>query len=164
MSAVFELPGEPPAAAPAPAFDRLLVVEFAPARKPLSLNEALRGTTKGAQLQRAAFIAAWRSSAGRAARAAGLGAIVAGAPAHVWLDVAVDVRRTRDSSNLTLCYKGAVDGLVDAACWPDDDDGHILTSGHGWTKRPGEPHRLIVAPATRYECCHDARAALLAGE
>lgn len=35
-------------------------------------------------------------------------------------------RRRRDAGSLTLTAKAAIDGLVDAGVWPDDDPGHVV--------------------------------------
>lgn len=142
-------------AGPAPAWTEPIVLELRPVQRPMSMNTVLEGKSDGANRQRAAFIRSWRNAAAHAAGRAGIARVIAGQPAHVWLDVAFDQLRGRDEMNWTYCLKAAVDGLTkDAGCWPDDQRDWIRTWGCGWTKRPGGPHLLTIAPALPGTCVH----------
>lgn len=82
----------------------------------------------------------WRTAAYQAALLLGGAPSARAHPASmVRLIIPVPDRRRRDPANLTPLTKACVDGLVDAAVWPDDTPDYVETL---------EP-RLVHVPATK---------------
>lgn len=80
-----------------------------------------------------------RGEAAQLARKAGIPQL---GRAHIVGEFRPPNRRRRDVANLYPSFKAAIDGLVDAAVLPDDDDTHLV--GPDMRLGPIEPHGRLV--------------------
>lgn len=53
-------------------------------------------------------------------------------------------RRRRDAGSLSLTLKAAIDGLVDAGVWPDDDPAHVVEERVRVEPGPNLPARIEI--------------------
>ena len=88
-----------------------------PFRKPpLTANDRMHWAQKSAltrQIRETAYVCARQAKVPPQGRTAVL---------TVWFP---PDKRRRDAGSLTLTAKAAIDGLVDAGVWPDDDPSHV---------------------------------------
>ncbi|MDT0223484.1 hypothetical protein [Gordonia sp. AC31] len=89
-----------------------IVIELPYQRPPLTPNQRLHWSVR-ARLTREI-----RETAGMCARSAKLPSLGRSEVTTVWF---VPDRRRRDAGSLSLTTKAALDGLVDAGVWPDDN-------------------------------------------
>ena len=92
-------------------------VELPSGMELLNANQRPHWRVRSARTKRIREEAAWL------ARKAGIPTL---ARAHIVGEFRPPDRRRRDVANLYPSFKAAIDGLVDAAVLPDDDDTHLV--------------------------------------
>lgn len=95
-----------------------VVVRLPFQKPPLTPNQRLH------YAQKAALTAQIRRAATQCARAAKIPPAGRSAVTTVWFP---PDKRRRDANSLVLTAKAAIDGLVDAGVWPDDDPAHVAS-------------------------------------
>lgn len=99
-----------------------------------------------------------RSVASQCARAANIAPQPQSAVLTVWFP---PDKRRRDAGSLVLTAKAAIDGLVDAGVWPDDDPTHVAEERYriGPVDRDHPRIELHLIPATDCWVCDRSRPA-----
>jgi len=101
--------------------EKTVIIRFPPPAKPLNMNERLHWS------QRARRTKAWRQAAATAAMA--IKKSQRGQPPST-VSISLPVRSLkvrRDPSNWAPTLKAAIDGLIDAGVFPDDDSRWVTT-------------------------------------
>lgn len=114
-------------------------------KPPLSPNDRLHFRQKAALTRQIREAAYW------VAKQAAIAPAPPSAVLTVWFP---PDRRRRDAGSLTLTAKAAIDGLVDAGVWPDDDPAHVVEERYriGEVDRENPRIELHLIPARPAHC------------